>query len=430
MDKICIEAQYGAALSREEVHAAFDRYVDKLSGSLKKILLLPPDTTRKHSVAGWLTRILYHKLSRRATVTIMPATGTHRPMTERELADMFGDVPLERFIAHQWRSDPELLGIVPTDFVQRISSGVLSGAIRITVNRRVLSGEFDRIVSLGQVVPHEVVGMANYSKNVLVGCGGKEIIDKSHFLGAVYGLERLMGRDHSPVRRLYDYGQKEFLDRLPLDYVLTVNGTNINARTGFTDLTGIFIGRERKVFEAAVALSQKLNITRLSEPEKKFVVYLDKDEFRSTWIGCKAIYRTRLAVADGGEIVVIAPGLDRLGEDPRFDRLIHKHGYGNTERILQQVSKDEELAANLAVAAHLIHGSTEGRFRVTWAGDAIAKEVVEGVNFGYMSLAQAQERYGYRSLSEGRQRTAMGEDIYYINNPAAGLWVAVEKFET
>ena len=210
---------------------------------------------------------------------------------------------------------------------------------------------------------------------------------------------------------------------------MTVNGTNVNTRTGFTDLAGIFIGRERKVFEEAVALSQKLNITRLSEPVKKFIVYLDKDEFRSTWIGCKAIYRTRLAVADGGEIVVIAPGLDRLGEDPHFDRLIRKHGYKNTERILLQMREDEKLAANRAVAAHLIHGSTEGRFRVTWAGDAIAKEVVEGVNFGHISLAQAQERYDYPSLSEGGQRTAMGEDIYYINNPAAGLWVADEKFE-
>ena len=271
--------------------------------------------------------------------------------------------------------------------------------------------------------------MANYSKNVLVGTGGEEIINRSHFLGAVHGLERIMGRDHSPVRQLYDYGQTEFLDRLPLDYVLTVNGTAMNARTGFTDLAGLFIGRERTVFEAAVALSQQINITFLAEPVKKFIVYLDEEEFRSFWVGCKAIYRTRLAVADGGEIVVIAPGLDRLGEDPLFDRLIRKHGYLGTERILQKVREDEEMANNLAVPAHLIHGSTEGRFRVTVAGDAIARDVVEGVNFGYMTLAQAQDRYGYRSLTQGRQSTPAGEDVYYITNPAAGLWAAKERFK-
>ncbi len=428
MEEICCQTQPGDALSPEQVHEVFDSYVAALPADLRNILLLPPDATRKHSGAGWLTWILYHKLKARAAVTIMPATGTHQPMTARELTDMFGDVPLERFTAHRWREDTALLGVVPAEFVRRISSNALGDAVAVAVNRRLLTNEFDLIISLGQVLPHEVVGMANYSKNVLVGVGGEEIINKSHFIGAVHGLERLMGRDHSPVRKLYDYAEKAFLARLPLHYVLTVNSTQMNVHTGRTDLLGLFIGRNRGIFEAAVALSQQSNITYLPQPVKKFVVYLDESEFRSAWVGCKAIYRTRLAVADGGEIVIIAPGLDRLGEDAYFDRLIRKYGYVGTPRVLEYVRVHEDLRANLAVAAHLIHGSTEDRFTVTVASDAIGRKAIEGVNFGYLSLAEAQARYGYQGLTEGRQRTAAGEAVYYVSNPAAGLWVARERF--
>jgi nickel-dependent lactate racemase len=429
MEKICLAASQGTILSTDQVDTALDRYVDDLPGGLEKILLLPPDATRKHSGLGGLTRVLYHKLSRRAAVTLMPATGTHHPMTDAELTAMFGDVPLSRFLAHRWREDTGLLGIVPAAFVHEISSGYLSDPLRVTVNRRLMSGEFDLIISLGQVLPHEVVGMANYSKNILVGTGGAEIIHTSHFIGAVYGLERLIGRDHSPVRRLYDFAEQQFLTKFPVHYILTVNGTDIDPSTGCTDLLGLFIGRDRSIFDKAVAMSQRHNIIRLPRPVKRFVVYLDPDEFRSTWICCKAIYRTRLAVADGGEIVIIAPGLDRLGEDIGFDGLIRKYGYVGTDRILAQVSADHDLGANLAVAAHLIHGSTEGRFKVIFASDAIAAKTVEAVNFDHLSLAQAQSRYDYEGLAQAPQAAEVAEDVCYIRNPAAGLWVAETNFE-
>lgn len=428
MKEIRYQAQQGTALSPEQVNKAFDIYVESLTGNLKNILLLPPDGTRKHSGAGQLTRILYNKLKERSAVTIMPATGTHRPMTDDELSDMFGDIPLDIFSAHQWRADATLLGIIPSQYIQRISSNALTEAVEVSINQRLLSNEFDRIVSIGQVVPHEVVGMANYSKNILVGAGGEEIINTSHFLGAVHGLERLIGRDHSPVRKLFDYAQEAFLDQLPIDYVLTVNRTHLNEHTGQTDLLGLFIGRDRRTFEAAVALSQQHNITYLPEPIKKFIVYLPPAEFRSTWVGFKAIYRTRLAVADEGEIVVIAPGLTNLGEDACFDRLIQKYGYSGTSRILGYVRENADLRDNLAVAAHLIHGSSEGRFKVTFASDAIHRDILEHVHLGHMSLRAAQDRYGYPLLRKGMQYTAQGEQVYYVHNPAAGLWVTRDKF--
>lgn len=428
MEKICIQAQSEKAISPQQVHEIFDRYIHTLPPRLKNILLLPPDGTRRHSGAGWLTNILFHKLETRAGVSLIPATGTHRPMTPQELKDMFGDVPQDRFIAHRWREDTVPLGVVPEDFIDRISAGALSDSVRVTLNRHLLSDEFDLIISIGQVVPHEVVGMANYSKNVLVGVGGEEMINMSHFMGAIHGLERLMGRDHSPVRKLYDYAESAFLPRLPIHYVLTVNDSYVNPDTGFSDLMGLYIGRDRSVFESAVSLSQQRNITRLAHPVNRFLVYLDKEEFRSLWVGCKAVYRTRLAVADGGEIVIIAPGLERFGEDPLFDQLIRKYGYVGTDRILKYVREDPLLAANLAVAAHLIHGSPEGRFKVTFAADAIPKKDLEGVNYNHMTLREAQVRYDYQSLTDGWHHTANGEDLYCISNPAAGLWVAEESF--
>lgn len=428
MRKVIYKADNQDFISPKKREKVLIKYIESLPENLDNILLLPPDSTRKPSGTGVITNILYHRLKRRAEITIMPATGTHDAMTEEKLKGMFGDIPFDVFVEHNWRRDTVKVGTISEAFVAEVSEGLVQEQIEVEINKRLLEKKYDLIISIGQVLPHEVVGMANYSKNVLVGCGGEDIINKSHFMGAAYGLERLIGRDYSPVRKLYDYAQDKFLDALPLDYILTVNSTEINPETNLTRLAGIFIGRERDVFEEAVALSQERNITLLKQPVDKFVVYLDPEEFRSTWVGCKGIYRTRLAVADGGEIIIIAPGLERLGEDDGFDRLIRKYGYVGRKKILALVEKEKELQENLAVPAHLIHGSSEGRFSVTYASDRITRREVEAVNFNYLNLKDAQNKYELSRLSEGFNTLSGGEEVYYIENPATGLWAAQDRF--
>jgi Uncharacterized conserved protein len=390
---------------------------------LKKVLLVPPDMTRMHSFAGIITGLYYKILHTACQVDIMPALGTHDPMTNRELTDFFGNIPKESFIIHDWRKDIAHIGRVPGEFLNEISEGRMCEPVDVEINRRLLDPSYDLIISIGQVVPHEVVGMANYTKNIVIGCGGCSMINHSHMLGAVYGMERIMGRDHSPVRKVFDYAEEKFLQKIPLLYVLTVtSGENKPS------LQGLFIGRNRKLFEDAVYLSQEKNMIFVDDPIQKAVVYLDEKEFKSTWLGNKAIYRTRMAMADGGELIILAPGVRKFGEDAANDRLIRKYGYVGRDRILAQCITNDDLKSNLSVAAHLIHGSSEGRFSITYAVYQMSRNEVEGVHFKYADCKELIKKYDPAKLINGFNKLA-GEEIFFIGNPATGLWAEKNRFK-
>ena len=386
---------------------------------LKKVLLIPPDFTRMHSGAGKITAIYYELLKDSCHVDILPALGTHEPMSAVEIKEFFGGVvPEEAIIVHNWRNDVVKIGQVPAEYVHEVSEGLLSNPIDVEVNRRIVDKSYDLIISIGQVVPHEVVGMANYSKNIFVGCGGSNMISQSHMLGAFYGLERIMGKDHSPVRKVFDYAQEHFLNNVPVMYVLTVTTQS----EGSIAIHGLFAGSSRNVFEEAVRLSQEKNIIYVDQPLKKVVVYLDEREFKSTWLGNKAVYRTRMAIADDGELVVIAPGVKKFGEDDVNDVLIRKYGYVGREKVLELCKTTEDLQNNLSVAAHLIHGSSDGRFSITYAPGKLTREETEGVNFKYAPIEETIKLYDPQKLKDGFNTLDNGEEIYYISNPALGLW--------
>ena len=384
--------------------------------SLKKVLIVPPDFTRLHSQAGKITAYYYELLHEHCQVEILPALGTHEPMNLEEFRQMFGKkIPWNIVIVHDWRKDIQKIGEVPAELVKEVSEGLMEESIPVEIHRKLLDPTYDLILSIGQVVPHEVVGMANYSKNILVGCGGKKMIDASHMLGAVYGMERIMGKDHSPVRKVFDYAQEHFLKHLPLHYILTVIAEG--------KLQGLFIGRERNVFVKAVELSQEKNLTILPKRFAKVIVYLDEMEFKSTWLGNKAIYRTRMAIADGGELIILAPGIRKFGEDPENDSLIRKFGYIGREKILQFCKKDKELSKNLSVAAHLIHGSSDGRFSIHYAVEKITREEIEKVAFSYKPLSKIQKKYPPKKYPEGIHKIDEIETLV-IHNPGQGLWMA------
>lgn len=422
MNEIRLE---GEDIGLNQVQEQLSRWLAGLEEKPRKALLLPPDYTRFHSMAGVITQMLYRLLSPSCRVEIMPALGTHFPMTDGEKEKMFGrEIPPDRFIDHDWRHEIVKIGEIPADYVARISGGLVRYPIDLEVNKRLMDQSYELIISIGQVIPHEVAGMANYSKNIFVGCGGKEIINKSHFLGAAYGMERIMGRDGSPVRKVFDYAEEKFLREVPLQYILTVT-TTLN---GTTRLNGLYAGRNRGLFEDAVKLSQKLNLNLLDEPLKKVVVYLDPGEFKSSWLGNKAIYRTRMAIADQGELIIIAPGLRQFGEDGTIDALIRQYGYFGSQRILQLVEEEADLRSNLSAAAHMIHGSSEGRFTISYAPGGLSREEIERANFQYLSLADVQKTYDPSTLHDGFNSLPGGEEIFFISNPALGLWALREKF--
>ncbi len=394
---------------------------------LHKVLLLPPDFTRYHSNAGLITNTYYHALKdQRCQVDILPAIGTHMPVSREEASIMFGDIPYEEFLVHNWRTDVVKLGEVPGEFLSEKTDGLWTEPINVEVNRRVMDPSYDLILSIGQVVPHVVVGMANQSKNLFVGTGGSDMINKSHMVGAIYGLERILGRDHTPVRELFDYGFEHYLSHRPILFVLTV--CTVTDHKICTH--GIFIGEGREPLDAAVALAQKTNITFVPHGFKKCVTWMDPNEFKSTWVANKAIYRTRMAIEDGGELVILAPGLRTFGEDDLVNTLIKKYGYSGRMNILKLFNdpENEDLRKNMGAAAHLIHGSVDGRFRVTYAVEPSMMEGVKAVGFNVMSIQDAIKKYDPKRLQPGFQTLEDGEEIYFIPNPAIGLWINKETF--
>jgi nickel-dependent lactate racemase len=394
-------------------------------GAPLRVLAVPPDFTRMHSQSGVLTELAWEFYGERM-VDVLPALGTHRAMTEAEIATMFGATPRSLFRVHDWRNDIVTLGEVPGSFVDEVSEGKLDYPWPAQVNRLLRDGGHDLILSIGQVVPHEVVGMANGNKNIFVGTGGVEGIHRSHFLGAVYGMERMMGRAVTPVRRVLNYASEHFGGALPrIVYVQTVVAKNAE---GKLVVRGLYVGDDEECFERAAALSLEVNFLMMDREIQKAVVYLDPHEFKSTWLGNKSVYRTRMALADGAELIVLAPGVHEFGEDAAIDRLIRRYGYCGTPATLDAVKADPELARNLSAAAHLIHGSSEGRFRIRYCPGGLTRTEIESVHFEYGDLAEYTARYDPARLRDG-WNVAGGEEIFFISNPGLGLWAYRGRFE-
>lgn len=386
-------------------------------GERRRVLIVPPDQSRIHSRAGDLTQYAWRHYGD-GLKAVLPALGTHSPMRPEQLERMFGAVPQSLFRVHNWRTDVETLGEVPADFIREQSEGKLDYAWPAQVNRLISRGGFDLILSIGQVVPHEVIGMANYNKNILIGTGGRDSINRSHYLGAVYGMERIMGRAENPVRSVLNYASDRFLRHLPIVYVLTVVGRTSDDRLA---VRGLFIGDDAECFHRAAELSLAVNFEILEAPIQRAVVYLDPHEFHSTWLGDKAVYRTRMALADGAELIILGPGVQVFGEDRAIDALIRKYGYRGTPATLEAVQTNPDLAADLSAAAHLIHGSPEGRFTIRWCPGGLSRDEVEGVDYQYGDLKEMLDHYPPEKLRQGYNRVD-GEEVFFVGNPGLGLW--------
>lgn len=460
----CAIGSETTVLSDEEVRHEIDRFLQAL-GPRDDVMILPPDYTRFHSQAGKLTQFVaeYYNFIPKSggdvkkdeeqqpkrvktdvpSISILPALGTHAPMTQEQISSMFGKELASKqpspFLVHDWRHDVVTIGHVPAKMVRDATHGMVNEPWPAQVNKHVWQRRIQSsnststnplVLSIGQVVPHEVMGMANFNKNIFVGVGGVEAINLSHFIGAVHGMEKLMGRGDNPLRDILNYASTHFLQHnLDLWYILTVMG--MDEATGDLVVRGLYIGNDVECYTRACDLSLKVNFTMLENAPMKMVVYLDPDEFHSTWLGNKAIYRTRMAIADGGELVILAPGVSRFGEDDKVDELIRKYGYVGTPAIMKAMKENEELKQNLSAVAHLIHGSTEGRFRVTWCPGKLTKEEIESVGFQYGELDEMMKQYS--GCKDGWCTTEIAEgdkdEFYYISNPALGLWSVESRFE-
>ncbi|GMO27098.1 MAG: lactate racemase domain-containing protein [Termitinemataceae bacterium] len=382
----------------------------------KKILVVVPDITRQYSFANIFANLCLQKMKNKIKA-IMPALGTHRMMSGAEIKKMYPDIPVELFVEHDWRKNTTRLGTIENDFVENITEGAFRDDIGISVNKMLPDPDLSLIVSIGQVVPHEVFGMSNHTKNIFVGCGAKETIDKSHFASAAYGIEKILGKTNNPIRGIFDEAYSRFSAKMPpVLWVMTV--------TDGTALSAVFAGFDRRCFEEAAEYSAKINITKLQNKQKKIVVYLDPVQYRSTWIANKAIYRTRMAIANGGELVIIAPGLQICGEDSTCDSVIRNYGYANADFIRQNAYTIPDLKNNLSAAAHMIHSSSENRFTIRYCtSNKMSSAYIESLGFKWCGIEEANKIYDPLTLKNGLNISKEGEEFFFINNPSSGLWM-------
>ncbi len=420
--------QEADSIPRAEVEALCQRLLDearrRLGCEFRRVLLLPPDLTRAHSGAGWITETLYRLLPASCDIHVIPTLGQHVPHTPKENAWMFGSIPNDRIHAHDWRGGVTRIGEIPASKVTETTGGRADWPIPLDLNTSLMTEKWDLVVNIGHVVPHEVLGFANHNKNYFIGLGGKETICASHLAAAVYGIENNLGNLITPLRACFNWAEEKFLGALPDVYLQVVMGRDAENRLVHT---GVYVGDDLETYLAAARASRARNITLFDEPVHKMVAVMQADEFRATWVANKAVYRTRMAMADGGELLILAPGVERFGEQPEVDALIRKYGYCGTPRALSLYRENADLQDIAHGTAHLMHGSSEGRFTIRYAPGHLTRAEIEGVHYKYADLAASLARYG--GLSDGWNTLPDGERVYFISTPSAGLWATWERLE-
>jgi nickel-dependent lactate racemase len=418
-------------IPRKEIESLCERLLDeareRLNCAFRRVLLLPPDLTRAHCGAGWITETIFKLLPKTCDTHVIPTLGQHVPHTEAENHRMFGDIPKERIHAHDWLKGVTRLGVIPADMVAESTQGKARWQIPIDLNTMTVAEKWDLIVHIGLVVPHEVLGFSSHNKNYFIGLGGKDTICASHLAAAAYGIENNLGSLVTPLRACFNWAEARFLSHLPDVYMLLVMRQDVN---GELVHSGVFVGDDWETYLAAAQTSLAQNLTLFGKPVKKMVTMMQADEFRSTWVANKAVYRTRMAMADGGELLIIAPGVERFGEQPRVDALIRKYGYCGTPHLLKHYRRSAALKNLAHGTAHLMHGSSEGRFTIRYAPGKLSREEIESVHYAHADLDETLRRYDPVIMRDGWNVMPDGEKVYFISSPSSGLWATREKLQS
>ena len=417
-------------LSRSEVDELALRLLAEARARLKKdlrrVLLLPPDLTRAHSGAGKITETLYTALADHCDVHVIPTLGQHVPHTAEQNRWMFGEIPNNRIHIHDWLGGVTRIGTIPSRLVEQSTGGVANWDIPVDLNTSLMRESWDLIVNIGHVVPHEVLGFANHNKNYFIGLGGKETICTSHMAAAIYGIENNLGELITPLRSCFNWAENEFLGHLADVYFQVVMKRSADNRLV---TCGVYVGDDLETYLMAARASKRENITIVDEPIRKIVAVMQADEFHSTWVANKAVYRTRMALADAGELLIIAPGLERFGEQESVDALIRKYGYRGTPETLKLYRENVDLQRLAHATAHLLHGSSEGRFTISYAPGHLSKQEIEQVGYDYVPIEEALKRYPPERMAEGWNTTPDGEKVFFISTPSSGLWATKQRMD-
>jgi len=382
------KGQVDRFLTEAEVGDLMAEALEQADLTGKRVLILVPDGTRTAPIP-MMFRLFDELLGERAAaLDYLVALGTHQPMSDAALSELVGQPVVDGMVGdthifnHRW-DQPETfvtLGTIPAARIEEISQGLLSMDVPVRLNRLIL--DYDIVVICGPTFPHEVVGFSGGNKYFFPGISGPEVINFSHWLGALITSYEIIGTPYTPVRTVIDQAAS-FIDRPQLCFSMVVKtDADHNPR-----LAGLYIGTSQDAYAAAADLSSRLHIVWVNEPFQR-VLSVMPHMYDDIWTAAKGMYKMEPAIADGGEVIIYAPHIDEISYT--HGHVIDQAGYHVRDYFVKQWDRFKDHP--WGVLAHSTHlrgigtyenGIEEPRIRVTLA-TRIPRERCERVNLGYL----------------------------------------------
>ena len=408
-------------LSRTDLRAILEQSLLRVAPGAR-VLSIIPDKTRDDNT-DILFPIATEILQARqiSQFDALVAQGTHVPMTDEEKRSKIGanenSVPgLGHVYDHQWNVPEELvtIGELSAARVTELTGGLITKAVPVNLNRRLGPGVYDTVLIFSATVPHEVAGFAGGAKYLFPGVAGPDLTHATHWLGALAGIENVIGRVETPTRHMIE-AAADFVAA----QIITLNSVITREEDNRLRTHALFAGDFRGAFRRAAEVSREIHIKYTGRKYQRVVALLD-EHYDELWVGGKASYKLGGIIEAGGELIIYAPHLRSISET--HGRLIEKYGYAPLDRVREMVALSTELQNNLAVAAHLAHVSYAGqrddsgrvvpRYRITMAS-ALDEETCRRVHLGFMDHRKFR-REDYENDPDTLVVERAGRDLYLV----------------
>ena len=383
----------------------------------ERVLAIIPDKTRDDNT-HLLFPVANEFLSKRgvASFDALVAQGTHPPMSDSQKRSKIGAESFSgQLFDHRWDEPDELirLGELSAETVQQLTNDLIGTAVPVSINKMLAPGIYDTVLVFGATVPHEVAGFAGGAKYFFPGVAGPELTHTTHWLGALAGIENIIGQVDTATRRLIEAATELISAR-----IISLN--TVVSRTSDELVTyALFTGDIREAFRRAAEVSRQVHIRYTGRKYKRVIALLDP-HYDELWVGGKASYKLGAIIEEGGELIIYAPHLTRLSET--HGALIEKYGYAPLESVRDMLGVSPELRENLCIAAHLAHvayagrldenGKVVPRYRITMA-TGIDEETCRRVNLGYLD----HRSFNYELMSADADTLIVkdaGRDLYQV----------------
>ena len=372
-----------SSLDNTELRKIVENAIDDIQSNAR-VLAIIPDASRDdntHILFPFADEFLRSKGF--AKFDALVAQGTHPPISDNQKLEKIG---LQNFTGnifnHEWNNPENLtrIGGFSSEEVSEMTTGAFARAVDLAVNKLIL--DYDLILVFGATVPHEVAGFSGGAKYFFPGISGADLTNATHWIGALAGIENIIGQIETPTRFLIEKAA-DFIQAEIINFTSVVSRNNQN----LLQTHALFAGDFREIFRKSAAISRQIHIKFVDKKFKKVLAILD-EHYTELWTGGKASYKLGGIIEDGGELVIYAPHLTRISET--HGAFIEKYGYAPIEKIKELAANSEELQKNLCVAAHLAHVSYCGncdnlkmpKYKITLATQ-IPEEICRKVNLQF-----------------------------------------------